>query len=220
MLTTKKVKSIRRVGFSPTFDLTVKKNHNYILANQILTHNSGSYTIDGMMENLELTAFRRKVIDNAWVYVEQRSHRVANLFTMDAEFFSSAGIAEYFTCDVSQPYQNITDFLWIGKVVFRVPPKDKVDEYYLRKDEFVEAMMKSGGLGPQRNSTKNNATVVEEVKQDAKNGEIRKIMDFWMANNPRKVVGAVAEEVSHRWAMPLRRAESLVITNGILGMLT
>ena len=49
---------------------------------------SGSYTIDAMMENLELTAFRRKVIDNAWVYVEQRAHRVANLFTMDAEFFT------------------------------------------------------------------------------------------------------------------------------------
>ena len=39
-ITLKKIKSIKYIGKSQSYDLMVKKNHNYILSNGIITHNT------------------------------------------------------------------------------------------------------------------------------------------------------------------------------------
>ena len=67
-----KIKSIRKVGIRKTFDLEVEDNHNFILRNNIISHNSETKNlIDGNSDLIllgRLTAESDKEMATAQLY--------------------------------------------------------------------------------------------------------------------------------------------------------
>lgn len=59
MLKVVKIKSIKKIGLRKAYDLSVKKTHNYILANGILTHNTrqAQESMKAMMEEYSKNCF-------------------------------------------------------------------------------------------------------------------------------------------------------------------
>lgn len=157
----KRIISIYNSEKEEVFDICDVRLSNNFVADSTVLHNClvldeepryfgmGSVSLDQAIDNLEAT-LRFEDINFFFVYVSQRSHKIHSLFYTRTEHFTTPPICDYFVLGVLQPVSESTTYELLGLMPVMVPDQKIIAAYEVKKKEFTQGMMKSGGFGAKR----------------------------------------------------------------------
>lgn len=173
-------------------------NTSFIQDEEIKRGGTGSVSINDMVKNLELTAFRYKGVKSAWVFVEQKSHSVQSLFTSGKEHPIGPGKVDYFSQRVAIPYANSDEFIYIGDCIFDLPPEKQKKEYIQLKDDFVSRMLSSSGRGPEQDVMKDMEDTIKQINE--KDTYVRWCNETY-AGEPKALEKALFDHISSTYGI-------------------